>query len=309
MVDIGRSAYRACDLCPHRCGVDRTRGVRGRCGELDRPRMAYAGLHLGEEPVIAGARGSGTVFFSGCTLRCASCQNHQISHHGMGREIGVEELSSVFVRLEEEGAPNINVVTGTHFIPDILSGIDCAHRRGLTVPVVWNSSGFEREDIVERLAEEIKVFLLDLKTLDHDLAAAVFGTARYPELAVSALRRAVELRELAYDGDLLTSGVIVRHLHIPGHTESTREVLEWFAREVGGAALLSLMFQYTPSPEAPGRGTSRREYDQVMGWLSELDIDEGFVQELVHDREWLPDFSQPDPFPSRLSRPLWTWLG
>ena len=184
--------------------------------------------------------------------------------------------------------------------------------QGLTAPLVWNSSGYEREAVIEGLSEYVRVFLLDIKTLDPAVAGELFGSSDYPTHATRAVMRAVRMSRLEYEGNLLTSGVVVRHLHIPGRLASTRKVLEWFAAEIGDRALLSLMFQYVPVGSSdvghPKGRTNRREYETALRWLSEFGIEEGFVQEPVSDEEWLPDFSRTDPFPSALSRPVWNWV-
>ncbi len=309
-----KAYYESCNLCPRRCGVDRTRGNQGFCGQTHSVRLAWAGIHFGEEPPIAGKRGSGTVFFSGCTLKCSFCQNHQISHEGLGGEISVEALAEVFLLLQRRGAENINLVTATPFTPSIINSIQIAQSKGLSVPILWNSSGYESEEAIELLDFFVDIYLPDLKTLDPVLSRRLFAAPDYPEVASKALLRMADDREIIFDGELLRRGVIVRHLVLPGKINSTKEVLKWYRKNLNERTLLSLMFQYTPISH--GRTTSagelldnrlitRKEYDQVFKWLEELGIEEGFVQELSSDKTWLPDFSRSNPFTADLSQTLW----
>lgn len=310
--------YRSCRLCPHACGVDRKASVPGRCGETSVLRVAYAGLHGGEEPVLTGEKGSGTVFFTGCTLRCRFCQNWQISQRGAGAPVSVEDLAGMFLSLERAGAANVNLVTGTQFLPHVLQAATIARDRGMGLPLVWNSSGYESIESLDLMRGQVGIYLLDVKTLDIGLARALFGTADYPDRAREAAEHASALTSLRYRGNLLEEGLVVRHLVVPGFLDATRQVLEWFARSVSANALLSLMFQYEPvGPDvrAPGdspvpdRRVTEAEYEQVAAWLEELGIEEGFIQEPITDSSWLPDFTRLNPFSSELSRPLWSWIG
>ena len=307
--------YARCLLCPRACGVDRLGSARGFCRESAAVRAAWAGLHFGEEPPITGRGGSGTIFFTGCTLKCRYCQNDQLSRSGLGAELEPEQLARLMLRLQAEGAENINLVTGSQFAPGIVEAARLAGERGLAIPLLWNSSGYESLETLRLLAPWIQVWLPDCKTLDRELARGLMGAADYPQVAREALAFMVAARPLAWDGERLRQGVIVRHLVLPGHPNSTREVLAWFRENLYGKALLSLMVQYPPNPRAPGRadepgaGPARRvspaEYELVVGWLEELGIEEGFIQEPEPGSEWLPDFSRRDPFPESQARAVW----
>ena len=310
--------YKNCRLCPRDCGADRVSGLAGaHCGEGADLRLAFAGLHRGEEPPLSGVGGSGTIFVSGCNLGCAFCQNWQISGGGMGagdnlgRHVSTEEFAAICAALERRGAENINIVTGSHAVPAIAQGLHAAKARGLRIPVLWNSSAYERPQTLELLDGLVDTWLPDLKTLDSDLAARFFRAPDYPRVAAEAIRWMANNRP---------HSVIVRHLILPGHLESTREVLRWFAGnaagnaagKAAGRAALSLMSQYTPMPQPAGRSleqperfVSRREYETVLGWLEEFGIEDGFCQELVTGSDWLPDFGRPNPFSSGLSVPVW----
>lgn len=322
-----RTAYSACALCGRSCGVDRTAGLRGFCGETDELRIAVASIHRGEEPPVTGLGGSGTIFITGCTLHCSFCQNHQISRDGMGAPVDVGLFAEICLELEKRGAENINIVTGSHAVGAVASGLAEARRRGLRIPALWNSSAYETVEAIEAAADHIQVYLPDLKTLDPDIAARYFKAPDYPSVAVAAIRRMAELRRLAYapargplesgadeDGrpEVLVSGVVVRHLVLPDHLDDTRNVLRWFADNLSGRALLSLMTQYTPvrsseNADLPERFIDRGEYDSLLEMLEEVGIEDGFYQELVGGDDWLPDFERVNPFSSELSVPVWHW--
>jgi putative pyruvate formate lyase activating enzyme len=226
--------------------------------------------------------------------------------------------------LQERGAENINIVTGSHAAPSLALGIKAARTRGLTIPVLWNSSAYESLNALDLLREAVEVYLPDLKTLDPALSARFFTAPDYPERAAAAIRRMMEFRELRFGPSrgkghgedsspgVLCSGVLIRHLVLPGCLEATRQVLRWFARNAQGRALFSLMTQYTPpetgKPDMPGRSISEKEYETLLRWLEEFDIEDGFYQELVPgNTDWLPNFEKTNPFSSELSQPIWHW--
>ena len=296
--------------------MDRQQEERGYCGESDQMRVAWAGLHRGEEPSLIGEHGSGTIFFSGCTLKCGSCQNHQISHHGMGREVSTGQLRKMILRLQERGAANINLVTASHYTPSIIGCAAEARKQGLSIPVVWNSSGYEQLSTLDLLRETVDVYLPDCKTLDVRVSRHLMGAPDYPAVVQAALMKMVEDKPLLVEAGQVHQGVIVRHLVLPGLLDQSREVLEWFAAKMQSRALLSLMFQYTPvsleggkqgrqMQQGPQRRISRREYEKVLSWLEELGIEEGFVQDPAGSDDWLPDFTRLNPFPKGQAVPIW----
>jgi putative pyruvate formate lyase activating enzyme len=297
--------YANCRLCPRACGIDRVEGGGGNsdgfCGEGAELRLAFAGLHLGEEPPLSGRGGSGAIFVSGCNLGCVFCQNRQISQPPrLGRPVSIDEFSALCLELQNRGAENINIVTGSHAVPAITRYLGAAKAAGLRLPVLWNSSGYENPATLELLGGHIDTWLPDLKTLDSALASRFFNAPDYPAAAARAISWMIQNRP---------GGVIIRHLILPGYLESTRAVLRWFADNAAGhAAQLSLMTQYTPMSgreHAPGRFLDRREYETVLGWLGEFGIEDGFCQELVTGSDWLPDFTRPNPFASDLSVAVW----
>jgi putative pyruvate formate lyase activating enzyme len=271
-------------------------------------RLAFAGIHRGEEPLITGAGGSGTIFVSGCNLGCVFCQNFQISQKGIGRVVSQDEFAEICLALQERGAENINIVTGSHAAPVIALGIMAARKKGLSIPVLWNSSGYDGMESLEILKDIVDVYLPDLKTLNGEIAERFFNVPDYGEHATAAILKMLEYRELRLNETML-SGVMVRHLVIPGFLENTRQVLRWFSENCKGKALFSLMTQYTTpvgtDAEIPRRYISEDEYKAVLSMLDEFGIDDGFCQELVTNSDWLPDFTKANPFSSELSIPVW----
>ena len=321
--------YQDCRLCPRACGVNRLAGSDGFCGESSQLRLAFAGLHRGEEPPLSGKGGSGTVFVSGCNLGCVFCQNWQISGGGqtgkrherhqeqhLGRVVSTDEFTAICLELQKRGAENINMVTGSHAVPAIVQGLSAAKTAGLSIPILWNSSGYESLETLELLDGHIDTYMPDLKTLDSSLAAQFFNAPDYPRISSQAILWMIQHRSQQEPYH-----VIIRHLILPGYLESTRAVLRWFADNAQGSALLSLMSQYTPivktdglgnnpleqSPLGlcPGRFLSKREYKTVLGWLGEFGIEDGFCQELLTGSDWLPDFNWFNPFSSDLSVAVW----
>jgi putative pyruvate formate lyase activating enzyme len=233
----------------------------------------------------------------------------------MGRPVETGEFVRICLALQEQGAENINMVTGSHAAPALAAGLDAAFRAGLTIPALWNSSAYERPEALEPLRGRIRGWLPDLKTLDRDVAARFFHAPDYPEAAPAAILRMLDIfagtpgRQAQGMADAPEGVFIIRHLVLPGYLESTRGVLRWFAEHAAGRARISLMTQYTPvgQGDIPGRYVNQAEYETVLKWLEEFDIEDGFYQELVPGSDWLPDFTRQNPFLSGLSTPVWHW--
>ena len=212
--------YRECVLCPRECGVDRLSGRRGFCGQTASLKVARAALHMWEEPCISGTRGSGTVFFTGCHLGCVFCQNGQISRGGAGKEISILRLAEIFMELQQKGAHNINLVTPTHFVPQIVEALRISRKMGLCIPIVYNTGGFEKIDTLELLDGWVDVYLTDFKYCSPILARRLSGVSDYPQRAAAALRVMLESKPCLFGEDqMMRQGVIVRHLMLPGFLE------------------------------------------------------------------------------------------
>lgn len=286
----------ACKLCPRRCGAVRpdTQNGLGACGMPALPTLARAALHFGEEPCISGQNGSGTVFFSGCTLRCSFCQNRPISHGGFGETVTVRRLADIFRELVEQGAHNVNLVSPTPFVPAIQEAL--AFYRP-PVPVIYNSSGYELPETIRSLAGLVDVFLPDLKYHSPALAASLSAAADYPATARAAIAEMATLTgpvELDENG-MIRRGTMVRHLVLPGHTGDSMEVLRWLAEQGPPGVYLSLMFQYTPMGEnadpALNRRLTQRECDKMIDFTLSLGLENGYMQERSSsDARFIPAF-------------------
>lgn len=275
----------SCHICPRGCGVPRQEEEysAGFCGMPGSAVAARAALHFGEEPCISGQNGSGTVFFSGCSLRCRFCQNAPISHDKFGRPISAFRLASIFRELVEAGAHNINLVNPTHFVPSILEALRLYRP---PVPLVYNSSGYERLETLRLLDGVIDVYLPDLKYMDGALASSLSGAENYPLYATEAiLEMARQTGPMVLDEDgIALRGTMVRHLVLPGYTHSSKEVLDWMAGHLPSGVWVSLMFQYTPVRELPehpslNRTLTRRECDKIWSYLVDKGLTDGYVQE------------------------------
>ena len=282
-----------CNNCPRMCNIMRRETGVGVCRMGADAVVARAALHFDEEPIVSGTRGSGAVFFSGCALRCRFCQNYPISHEGFGRRVSVDGLKHIYANLIAQGAHNINLVNPTHFVEPILASLE----GGLPVPVVWNSGGYERVETIRRLEGRVRVFLPDLKYRFDDAAARYSGARDYFQCASAAIREMLRLAgpvRLDAEG-IIQSGVVVRHLILPGRVEESKAVLDWIAAELPGA-WVSLMAQYVPMGNVRGvdeleRRLTQEEYDAVVEHLFDLGLEEGFVQELSSAEEkYIPSF-------------------
>ncbi len=283
------STLSACELCPRRCRADRAAGERGVCGATDTLRLARAALHFWEEPPISGEAGSGTVFFSGCPLKCAYCQNHEISTGNFGIDVSPERLAQIMLELQDQGALNINLVTATHYAHLLPEAIAAARAQGLAIPIVYNTSGYERVEAVRELDDLVDIWLTDFKYADAELGCALSHVPDYPSVAQSAL---IEMaRQLERHGGgaaradgTWTRGIIVRHLVLPGHAEDSCRVLDLIWDAVGDVPI-SVMNQYTPNAamRAAGgelaRAVTREEYERVLDHADDLGFTQMFWQE------------------------------
>ena len=293
-------SYENCILCPNECHADRRRG-QGVCRQTDQVKIAWSGLHRGEEPPVTGENGSGMIFFTGCPLHCQFCQNRQISGsdgENYGIPVTVREMSELMLSLEHQGAATLNLVTGTHFIPSIAEALDDAKGRGFSLPVVWNSSGFENEYGLGIIDPYIDIYLVDCKTLDRGTALRFCRTPRYVDAAIPCLDY-IKKHHPRTDLDEM-KGTILRHLVFPGELEATKAFLRVFAERYKDSFFLSLMTQFVPPLGDPGFAPlSEEEYDSLVYLLEDLGIDDGFMQDPGDDDIlWIPDFTRDVPFPA-----------
>ena len=283
-----REAYSrlaACDLCPHDCGVNRLKDERGICGAGLRPKIASANVHTGEEPPISGSHGSGTIFLTGCSLKCRFCQNFPISQLGNGEEFTTTALAERMMRLQRRGVHNINFVTPTHYLPQILAGLWLAIPRGFRLPIVWNSSGYEKLDALQLLDNVVAVYLPDMKYSDEETAERLSAAPGYRAInrrAVSEMLRQVGHLQLDSNG-VAVKGLIIRHLVLPDGLAGTGQTLAWIADNLGIETHISLMRQYFPAHRALetagiGRKITDEEYDQAAEYLEAFGLENGWVQ-------------------------------
>ena len=277
-----------CNLCPRQCGADRENGKSGICGVSGKNILAArAALHFWEEPCISGERGSGTVFFSGCPLRCVYCQNYQIASTEVGMEISEERLKEIFLELQEKDAHNINLVTPTHYTPEIIRAIRNAKEQGLRLPIVYNCSGYEKVETLKMLKGIVNVYLTDFKYMEREAAVRYSKAPDYPEIAQAALKEMMnQTGEAKFDENgIMQSGVIVRHLLLPGHVRNARAVVKYVYETYGDQLYLSLMNQYTPLPQVKkefpelDRRVTEREYQRLISYALEIGVENAFIQD------------------------------
>ncbi len=284
-----RTAYArlmSCDLCPHDCRVNRQAGETGVCRSGALPRVASANVHRGEEPPISGTRGSGTIFFSNCNLRCRFCQNFPISQLGNGEDISIRELAARMLKLQRQRAHNLNLVTPSHFLPQFLAALYVAIREGFRLPIVWNSNGYERVDALELLDGVVDIYLPDMKYEAEEPAVNFSSAPGYRELNRAAVREMLrQVGHLQLDGDAIAQrGLIIRHLVLPEGHAGSRETLRWIGENLGRETHISLMKQFFPAHEAaniPGlhRKITDEEYEAAVDALEEAGLENGWVQE------------------------------
>ena len=275
-----------CSLCPRMCGTDRAAGQKGFCGGGNLVRVARAALHYWEEPCISGESGSGTVFFSGCTMRCVFCQNKEISRGEAGKEITVDRLAEIYLELAAKGANNINLVTPMHYAPQITAALDIARKNGLTLPIVWNTGGWERRESIAAVRDYADIWLSDFKYFDSSLGESLSKAPNYFSVAAAALDQMVKqtCKPVFDENGMMRRGVIVRHLMLPGHLDDTKNVLRFLYENYGDSIWISIMNQYTPmcsDPRFPelSRTVSDEEYNEAIDFACELGIENAFVQE------------------------------
>lgn len=308
-----------CRLCPRGCAADREKGQTGVCGQTAEIKAARAGLHMWEEPCISGSKGSGTVFFSGCGLQCVFCQNHQIACGNAGKTISIERLSEIFLELQEKGANNINLVTACHFVPQVTEALALAGKNGLHLPIVYNSGGYESVETLRMLEGYVDVYLPDLKYRSQERSLKYSHAADYFEKASAAIEEMVRqtgtmeftdertgtdrldvsaYQERSAQGEslIMTRGVIVRHLLLPGGLEDAKRVIGYLLERFGEKIFISILNQYTPLPHAAGypeltEKVGAQEYEELVSYAIGRGIENGFIQEGETAQEsFIPEF-------------------
>jgi putative pyruvate formate lyase activating enzyme len=290
--------YQPCHLCPRQCGADRTKGATGFCRAPAVPKVARTMLHHWEEPCISGSRGSGAVFFSHCNLKCVYCQNYPISQQGRGRELAVAALAAIFLDLQKQGAHNLNLVSPTPYLPSIAAALTLAKKDGLSLPVIYNTNGYELPASLKYLEGLVDIYLPDFKYYSNAVSAELSGINDYFEKATTAILtmfHQVGVPQFNPD-ELITRGLLIRHLVLPNHLEESKRILDWISRNLPPAIYLSLMAQYYPAYQASrhpkiNRLLTQAEYDTVVDYSWDLGLKNGFTQEIsAADSRYTPEF-------------------
>ena len=295
------AAYDSCRLCPRMCGADRSRGQTGFCGMDGKLRVARAALHMWEEPCISGTAGSGTVFFSGCTLRCIFCQNYEIAAGAYGMEITDKRLAEIFIELQQKGAANINLVTPTHYMPHIVRALKMAKTADepLKIPVVYNTGGYECVESLRVLDGLVDIYMPDFKYMDSTLAARYSKAPDYPARAGEALKEMVRQTgaSVFFENGMMKSGVIVRHLMLPGQLMDSKHIVRYLYETYGDSIYMSLMSQYTPLAQVAhipelNRTVKRKSYEKLIDYAIDLGVTNAFIQEGEAAKEsFIPPFN------------------
>ena len=288
-----------CEICPRMCKVNRLEGKTGFCKCDEKIKIALVSSHYFEEPCISGKEGSGTIFFSNCNLSCIYCQNHEISQEGKGKEVSIERLSEIMLEQQARGVNNINLVTGTMYIYQIIEAIKIAKAKGLTIPIVYNTSGYENVETIKDLEGIIDIYLPDLKYYNNELATKYSNCPNYFEIATKAIKEmSRQVPENQFDErGIMTKGLIIRHLILPNHVQNSKNILKWIKENLPPKTIVSIMAQYFPTYKAKAnkdlnRKISKKEYEQIENCLFTLGLEEGYMQDLgEHEEEYVPDFN------------------
>ena len=287
--------FNKCTICPHKCGIDRSNNI-GRCKATDKIKIALYSIHNFEEPCISGENGSGTIFFSNCNMNCVYCQNYEISQLGKGKEITIDELANIMIEQQEKGVQNINLVTPTSYSLHIIEAIKIARRNGLNIPIVYNTNGYESVETLKLLDGFIDIYLPDLKYYKNELAQKYSKVNNYFEIATQAIKemyRQVGAPVLDEKG-VMKKGLMIRHLILPNEVENSKKILSWIKENMDNNVYISIMAQYFPTYKAKeieklSRKITQEEYNEVEEYLYNLDLENGYIQELgEHEEEYVP---------------------
>lgn len=287
-----------CELCPRKCKVNRLNGEKGRCLAGIKLKIAKIQLHYFEEPCISGNEGSGTIFFSGCNLSCKFCQNYKISQENKGEEILVEELAQKMIELQNQGANNINFVTGFAYIPQIIEAIKIARNNGLNIPIVYNTSGYENVESLKMLEGFVDIYLPDFKYYYNELGEKLSNVKDYFEIAKASIKEMCrQIPQSEYDEyGMMKKGIIIRHLVLPNHIQNSKQVLKWLKNNIHSDVLISIMAQYFPTHKANecediNRKLTQNEFEDIENLVYELNLKNGYIQYLEENEEqYVPEF-------------------
>lgn len=289
---------KSCNICPHKCGVNRLNGIKGRCKCDNKIKIALASVHNYEEPCISGKNGSGTVFFSNCNLNCIYCQNYEISQLGKGKEVTIEHLAQIFIKQQEKNVNNINLVTPTMYVPQIIEAIKIARKKGLNIPIIYNSNGYENVETIKKLNGYIDIYLPDLKYYSNEIAKKYSKIDNYFETAISAIKEMQKQvgNPIFNEEGIIQKGVIIRHLILPHHLLNTKNILKYVKENFDENTYISIMAQYFPTYKAKedkliNRKLTKKEYKEIENYLYLLNLKNGYIQELgEHEEEYVPNF-------------------
>ncbi len=285
-----------CTLCPHECQVNRIKGQIGKCKADATIKISLADLHYFEEPCISGENGSGTVFFTGCNLNCQFCQNYEISQLRQGKSISIENLAQEYLKLQAKGANNINLVTGCIYVPQIIESLKLAKQKGLQIPIVYNSSGFEKKETIQMLEGYVDIYLPDFKYYYDSLAKDLSAINHYFETATRAIKEMYKQvgNPQFNENGILQKGLIIRHLVLPNHLQNTKQVLKWIRKNMGKEVYVSVMAQYFPEYKARqrediNRKLTKAEYEQIEEYINKLGFQHGYLQDLEeNEKQYVP---------------------
>ncbi|WP_352420487.1 radical SAM protein [Proteiniborus sp.] len=297
---MDKNLLKDCTLCPRECHVDRIKGQKGYCRQTDELVVARAALHMWEEPCISAEKGSGAVFFSGCSMGCVYCQNRNVAKGLAGKKITINRLAEIFIELQYKGANNINLVTPSHYVPQIVEAIIIARKEGLKLPIVYNCSGYEKKDTLKHLDGYVDVYLPDFKYMNERLAKKYSNASDYFFFASEAIKEMVhQIGEPRFDNNgIMIKGVIVRHLTLPGYLEDSKKIIRYLHETYGDLIYISIMNQYTPLPyveEYPeiNRKITEEEYNELVNYAIEIGVENGFIQEGETALEsFIPNFDE-----------------
>ena len=284
-----------CTICPHKCGINRTK-KEGRCKSTDKIKIALYSTHNFEEPCISGEKGSGTIFFSNCNMNCIYCQNYEISQQGKGKEITIEELADIMIKQQGKGVENINLVTPTSYVLHIIEAIKIAKNKGLQIPIVYNTNGYESIETLKLLEGYIDIYLPDLKYYYNEIGEKYSKVKNYFEIATKAIQemyKQVGAPQIDENG-IMKKGLMIRHLVLPNNIENSKQILKWIKENIDENVYVSIMAQYFPTYKAKdmdelGRKLSKQEYEEIENYLYDLDLINGYIQELgEHEEEYVP---------------------